>query len=66
MRTGGQWPRREALARLSRALGELIVDGVDTTVPLFDALLADPQIQRGDYDIHWLEHWLRTSPTTAV
>ncbi len=50
--------RPEALARLHRALGELIIDGIDTTVPLFDALLADPAIQAGDYDIHWLEHWL--------
>lgn len=50
--------RQEALARLSRALGELIVDGVDTTVPLFHALLAEPDIQKGDYSIHWLEKWL--------
>ncbi|MBD3785916.1 MAG: acetyl-CoA carboxylase biotin carboxylase subunit [Sphingomonadales bacterium] len=50
--------RPEALARLSRALGELIVDGVDTTVPLFNALLAEPDIQAGDYSIHWLEKWL--------
>ncbi len=50
--------RPEALARLARALGELIVDGVDTTVPLHHALLAEPAIQSGDYNIHWLEHWL--------
>lgn len=50
--------RPEALARLRRALGELIVDGVDTTVPLFDALLDEPDIQSGDYNIHWLEKWL--------
>ena len=50
--------RPEALARLGRALGELIVDGVDTTIPLFHALLAEEAIQTGDYNIHWLEHWL--------
>ena len=50
--------RPEALARLHRALGELIVDGVDTTVPLFRELLADPDIRSGDYTIHWLERWL--------
>ncbi|MFD0909328.1 acetyl-CoA carboxylase biotin carboxylase subunit [Ruegeria arenilitoris] len=50
--------RPEALARLNRALGELIVDGVDTTVPLFHALLQEPDIHSGDYNIHWLEHWL--------
>ncbi len=50
--------RPEALARLHRALGELIVDGVDTTVPLFHALLDTPEVQSGDYTIHWLEGWL--------
>ncbi len=50
--------RPEALARLQRALGELIVDGVDTTVPLFHALLAEPDIHKGRYNIHWLEKWL--------
>ena len=52
--------RPEALARLHRALGELIVDGVDTTIPLFDALLQEPDIHSGNYNIHWLEHWLET------
>ena len=50
--------RPEALARLNRALGELIVDGVDSTIPLFHALLAEPDILSGDYTIHWLEAWL--------
>lgn len=53
--------RTEALARLHRALGELIIDGVETTLPLFDALLAEPDIQSGDYTIHWLEKWLETN-----
>ncbi len=50
--------RAEALARLDRALGELIVDGIDTTVPLFTALLQEPDIRSGNYSIHWLERWL--------
>ena len=50
--------RPEALARLSRALGELIMDGIDTTVPLFHALLQEKAVLTGDYNIHWLEHWL--------
>jgi acetyl-CoA carboxylase, biotin carboxylase subunit len=50
--------RDEALARMSRALGELIVDGVDSTVPLFRDLLQDPDVLSGTYNIHWLEHWL--------
>ncbi|MEJ6389050.1 acetyl-CoA carboxylase biotin carboxylase subunit [Gymnodinialimonas ulvae] len=50
--------RPEALARLNRALGELIVDGIDTTVPLFHELLKADAVQTGDYTIHWLEGWL--------
>ncbi|WP_421703387.1 acetyl-CoA carboxylase biotin carboxylase subunit [Aliiroseovarius sp.] len=50
--------RAEALSRLNRALGELIIDGVDTTVPLFHALLEEDDIHSGDYNIHWLERWL--------
>jgi acetyl-CoA carboxylase, biotin carboxylase subunit len=52
--------RPEALARLDRALAELIVDGIDTTVPLFHALLAEKAVQTGGYNIHWLEKWLET------
>ncbi len=52
--------RPEALARLKRALSELIVDGqgVETTVPLFHALLQEEDILAGNYSIHWLEKWL--------
>ena len=50
--------RDEAIARLSRALGELIVDGIDTTLPLFTALVNAKDVQKGNYNIHWLEHWL--------
>ena len=50
--------RPEALARLKRALSELIIDGIDTSIPLFHMLLAEPDIQNGEYNIHWLEKWL--------
>ncbi len=53
--------REEAIARLNRALGELIVDGIETTAPLFDALLLEDDIHSGDYTIHWLEKWLETN-----
>ncbi|MCV2880648.1 acetyl-CoA carboxylase biotin carboxylase subunit [Actibacterium sp. XHP0104] len=53
--------RPEALSRLKRALSELIIDGIDTTLPLFHALLDEPDIHSGNYDIHWLEHWLETN-----
>ena len=53
--------RPEALARLRRALGELIIDGIDTSVPLFAALLDEQAVQDGSYDIHWMEKWLETN-----
>ncbi|QBY00912.1 acetyl-CoA carboxylase biotin carboxylase subunit [Rhodophyticola sp. CCM32] len=53
--------RPQALSRLKRALGELIVDGVDTTLPLFTALMEEEAVQTGAYNIHWLETWLETN-----
>jgi acetyl-CoA carboxylase biotin carboxylase subunit len=53
--------RPAALARLKRALGELIVDGIDTTTPLFHALLEEDAVLTGDYNIHWLEKWLEAN-----
>ncbi len=47
--------RNECLMRLKRALGEFVVDGIETTIPLFNALIAEPDIVDGNYDIHWLE-----------
>jgi acetyl-CoA carboxylase biotin carboxylase subunit len=50
--------RNEALMRLKRAIDEFIVDGVDTTLPLFRTLVRNSDIQNGLYDIHWLEKFL--------
>ena len=52
--------RPECLARLSRCLNEMVVGGVETTIPLFQDLLQDADIQAGDYNIHWLEKWIQT------
>jgi acetyl-CoA carboxylase biotin carboxylase subunit len=52
--------RPEALARLKRALGETVVTGIDTTIPLFLDLLNEKDIQSGDYNIHWLEKWIKS------
>ncbi len=46
--------------RLKRALGEFVIEGVDTTIPLFQDLVGHPDILNGDYDIHWLESYLAT------
>jgi acetyl-CoA carboxylase, biotin carboxylase subunit len=50
--------RPECLMRLRRALDEFVVDGVETTLPLFRALVRDPDIIDGRYHIHWLEQFL--------
>ena len=50
--------RNECLMRLRRALDELVVGGIETTIPLFQKLVREPDIIDGDYHIHWLEHWL--------
>ncbi len=50
--------RNECLMRLKRALGEFVVDGIETTIPLFTSLISDPDIVDGNYDIHWLENHL--------
>ncbi len=51
--------RTEALMRLRRALDEFIIDGVETTLPLFRALVRNTEVQNGQYDIHWLEEFLK-------
>jgi acetyl-CoA carboxylase, biotin carboxylase subunit len=50
--------REGCLMRLRRALEEFVVEGVKTTIPLHQKLLEDPEFQRGDYTIKWLEEWL--------
>ena len=50
--------RAECLMRLRRALDEFVIDGVKTTLPLFRDLVQDEDIASGQYDIHWLEHYL--------
>jgi acetyl-CoA carboxylase biotin carboxylase subunit len=50
--------RNECLMRLKRALGEFVVDGIETTIPLFTSLISEPDIVDGNYDIHWLENHL--------
>ena len=47
--------RSECLMRLRRSLDEFVVDGIETTLPLFRRLVADPEINAGEYNIHWLE-----------
>jgi acetyl-CoA carboxylase biotin carboxylase subunit len=50
--------RNECLMRLRRALDEFVVDGIETTLPLFRTLVRNADIANGNYDIHWLERFL--------
>jgi acetyl-CoA carboxylase biotin carboxylase subunit len=54
--------RDEAINRMKRCLGEMVVGGIETTIPLFQELLNNPDIKAGDYDIHWLERWMAAQP----
>jgi acetyl-CoA carboxylase biotin carboxylase subunit len=51
--------RNEALMRLKRCLSEFVIDGVETTIPLFARLTREPDIANGLYNIHWLESFLQ-------
>ena len=51
--------REECIARTCRCLAEMVVGGIDTTIPLFQELLLEPDIIAGDYHIHWLEQWIK-------
>jgi len=51
--------RPECIARMKRCLSEMVIGGIETTIPLFQDLLAQPEIVAGEYDIHWLEQWIK-------
>jgi acetyl-CoA carboxylase biotin carboxylase subunit len=50
--------RAEAIARLQRALKEMVVSGIRTTLPLHQRIVADADFRAGDYTIHWLERFV--------
>jgi acetyl-CoA carboxylase biotin carboxylase subunit len=52
--------RNECLMRLRRALEEFVIDGIETTIPLHQALLANQDFANGDYDVKWLERLLES------
>ncbi len=57
--------REGCILRLKRALEEFVVDGIKTTIPLHQALLDDPEFQKGAYTIKWLEEWLAKQDEAA-
>jgi acetyl-CoA carboxylase biotin carboxylase subunit len=58
--------RTEALMRLRRALDEFVVEGVETTLPLYRTLVRNLDVQNGQYDIHWLEGFLESDEAKAA
>ena len=48
--------------RLRRALDEMVVDGIETTLAAVRALVREPDIINGDDHIHWLEQYLAGQP----
>jgi acetyl-CoA carboxylase, biotin carboxylase subunit len=55
--------RAECMMRLRRSLSEFVIEGIETTIPLFQKLVTESDIIDGKYDIHWLEKYLaRTNP----
>ena len=57
--------RGECLMRLKRALDEFVIDGIETNLPLFRALVREKDIIDGDYHIHWLEEFLASGALTC-
>ncbi len=54
--------RNDCLNKLNRAIDEFVIEGVDTTLPLFKDLLKNEDIISGNYNIHWLENYLESHP----
>ena len=50
--------REQALARMSSALGETVVEGIQTNIPLHRELMTDSHFTQGGTHIHYLEDWL--------
>ena len=60
-------PTRElAIARMKRALREMIIDGVVTSRELHLRILADPDFVSGSFDIHWLERRIGSLTTPTI
>ena len=51
--------RERCIMRLKRALDEMVIEGVKTSIPLHQELLAQDDVLSGDYSIKWLEDWLK-------
>ena len=51
--------RDTCIARLKRALGEFVVEGIKTTIPFYQEILKEEEFLNGNYDIHWVENYMK-------
>ena len=54
--------REQAVARMSIALSEMVVEGIKTNIPLHRELMVDGRFVEGGTSIHYLEHKLAERP----
>jgi len=57
--------RPEAIGRMARALEMFIVEGVQTTIPLQQKILAEPDFLQGNYNVRFLERY-QSRPELAM
>jgi acetyl-CoA carboxylase biotin carboxylase subunit len=53
--------RDDCIMRLKRALNEIVISGIETTIPLHQRIVDNPAFTSGDYDIHWLENFVSST-----
>jgi acetyl-CoA carboxylase biotin carboxylase subunit len=53
--------RDDCIMRLKRALDEIVISGIETTIPLHQRIVDNPAFISGDYDIHWLENFVSST-----
>lgn len=51
--------RSAAMMRMRRALEEFVIEGIQTTIPLHQEIISQPEYIDGMYNIHWLEHYMK-------
>ena len=56
--------RNECLMRLRRTLDEYVIGGIETTIPLHQEIITQPDFINGEYDIHWLEKMVERRPNS--
>ena len=50
--------RAEAIAKMERALSQFVVQGIETSIPLHQAIFQDPGFRAGEFDTKFMERFL--------